>query len=472
MTGPTWSSAASEKARSPAEFLRTALETVTEPGAIAIVTVPAPLAPLETLMEFAPDEDALLWQPAEGPSFSAFGAVAALPGAGPERTEHVRRRAEALWPRLTSFVQGDAAPPAPRCFGGFAFRPGWAAAEPWTAFGDARFFLPRFRYARLGELAWLSVAVRGDEAMTEAARDGLVTAVEALLAALLAANARLGLPARGRAGPRTVTAREETLPSEWGDRVSAIVRRIERGDFAKVVLARRLSLTFDVPIDVTEVLSELLNAANHCTRFAFRFEGTSFVGATPERLVRRHGLSLDTEALAGSNRVGGASRGAEMMDSPKEREEHELVVQEIVKGLSPLCATLTVPRAPEVHVLRHLIHLKTPIRAQLSRPVHVLELVERLHPTPAVGGVPSAAAQRFITEHEPAERGWYASPIGWFDAAGDGEFFVGLRSGAFVGPRAYLYAGCGIVRDSSADGEYAETRLKLRTLCAALHVSE
>src|SRR5262249_7864613 len=101
-----------------------------------------------------------------------------------------------------------------------------------------------------------------------------------------------------------------------------------------------------------------------------------------------------------------------------------------------------------------------------------LNLVERLHPTPAVGGVPTREAVRFISSHEPVERGWYASPIGWFDASGDGEFAVALRSGAFVGNRAYLFAGGGIVRDSNPDSEYAATRLKLQTLYAALHVAQ
>ncbi len=219
-----------------------------------------------------------------------------------------------------------------------------------------------------------------------------------------------------------------------------------------------------------DVVTELGRSATHCTRFAFRFGRSTFLGATPERLIRRKGPELATEALAGTSRVGDASSAAEMMNSPKEREEHELVVRQIVETLSPVCESLEHPRSPEVRVLPHLVHLTTPIRGRLHRPVHVLELVERLHPTPAVGGVPTSGAVQFIRAEEPAERGWYASPIGWFDAKGDGEFAVGLRSGAIVDNRAYLYAGSGIVRDSDPASEYAETRLKLETLCAALHV--
>jgi isochorismate synthase EntC len=124
-----------------------------------------------------------------------------------------------------------------------------------------------------------------------------------------------------------------------------------------------------------------------------------------------------------------------------------------------------------VHRLRTVLHLRTPIRGRLREASHVLALVEKLHPTPAVGGVPTEAAIDFITRHEPDERGWYAGPVGWFDAVGDGRFVVALRSGVVAGKRAELYAGAGIVRDSNAPSEFAETRWKLAALLGALGVA-
>jgi menaquinone-specific isochorismate synthase len=97
-----------------------------------------------------------------------------------------------------------------------------------------------------------------------------------------------------------------------------------------------------------------------------------------------------------------------------------------------------------------------------------LRLAERLHPTPAVGGVPTDDALRWIADHEPTERGWYAAPIGWFDDAGDGEFDVALRSGVLLGDEAFLFAGAGIVQHSDPASEYAETELKLASLSSAL----
>jgi isochorismate synthase len=338
---------------------------------------------------------------------------------------------------------------------------------PWTTFGDARFVFPRLCYARQGERAWLTVAAQPDEIATEAGRRAVVAQASTLLAALHAAS-RGSQPAV-RPSPRHVVDRQETSEADFRALVQGIVEKIGEGEFEKVVIARRTALSFDGPVSASAVLRDLAETSEHCTRFAFRFGKVTFVGATPERLIRRKGLSIATEALAGSS---DAAQAVELMHSPKEREEHDLVVREIVRALAPLCVSLDHPPAPELRVLRHLLHLTTPIRGHLARPVHVLDLVSRLHPTPAVGGVPVAEAVRYITQHEPAERGWYASPIGWFDAAGDGEFAVGLRSGALQANTAYLYAGGGIVRDSDPASEYAETRLKLATLSAALHVAQ
>jgi isochorismate synthase EntC len=148
-----------------------------------------------------------------------------------------------------------------------------------------------------------------------------------------------------------------------------------------------------------------------------------------------------------------------------------LVVQEILHSLGPVTTELEHPREPLVRELRHLVHLQTPIRGRLNAPLHILRLAERLHPTPAVGGVPTAQAVGWIREHEPHDRGWYAGPIGWFDTSGDGELWVSLRSGVIEGSTAYLYAGGGIVRDSDPEREYDETRLKLASLSSALRVA-
>ena len=198
--------------------------------------------------------------------------------------------------------------------------------------------------------------------------------------------------------------------------------------------------------------------------------GAAFVGASPERLVRKRGRVVDSEALAGScARTGDdAAAAAALAASAKDRAEHAWVVAAIEAALAPRCRTLDVPSAPAVRTLRQILHLHTPITGELAQGAHVLELVAALHPTPAVGGTPTADAVAWIAAHEPTPRGWYASPVGWFDAAGDGEFAVAIRSGLLAGATATLFAGAGIVAASDPAAELAETELKLRALSDVL----
>lgn len=454
--------AVADKTQPAVEFLESALSSAS-PGTLVIATLPAPLAPHEVLFRAAPGEDAFLWQPPEGPSFSGLSAAETLRAEGRERFASIRRQAAELWARATRISSGDP-PPHARCFGGLAFEPGAASKAPWTAFGDARFVLPRFTYCHGEGRAWLSVAARHDEVSDSRQRSHIVTWAESLLAALRS-------PASQPVWPeRQVLERLEMPENEWAGMVEEVRRRIAKGDLEKVVVARRSVWCFDAPILPANVLEELSRSSDTATRFAIRFGASTFLGATPERLVRRRGLEVDSEALAGSSRPGDPDRAAKLLESAKERLEHGPVIREIVRALAPLCEELFHPPEPEVRELEHILHLRTPIRGRLKQGEHVLDLVERLHPTPAVGGVPTADAVSFIAAHEPSPRGWYASPIGWFDAEGDGEFVVGLRSGMLEGNRAHLYAGSGIVRDSDPASEYEETRLKLLALSAALHV--
>ena len=144
------------------------------------------------------------------------------------------------------------------------------------------------------------------------------------------------------------------------------------------------------------------------------------------------------------------------------------MVDAIVRRLEPLCESLRVAERPSVRELKDVLHLHTEIRGELAGDRHVLDLVEMLHPTPAVGGVPTAAAVEWIREHETHARGWYAAPVGWFDADGDGELMVALRSCVLAGDRAWLWAGAGIVADSDPIAELAETALKEQALLGAL----
>lgn len=438
--------------------LRNSVDALTRSGSgrlrVARLTVPARGA--ECLLRLDPGLDASYWAEPDGYEHASIGAVSVLSARGSARFAHLAAQAERVFAELASD------PGSVRLFGGFAFQAERAATEAWKPFGEARFVVPRVSYERRGERAELSLLLTETELASATLRQPAIELAVRALATLSASTPDSEPSALG-------VALEERPESEFNALIEQIGNAIAQGDLEKVVLARRVGLRLSAPIDAARVLRRLSGIAPECLRFAFRSEGSVFLGATPERLVAKRGTAFQTEALAGSMRIGDASP-ARLLESQKERAEHAIVVREVVKTLEPLAISVEHAAVPEIHRLRHLAHLRTRIRGTLRAPLHVLDLVERLHPTPAVGGFPAAQALAWIAEHEPDERGWYAGPIGWLDSRGDGQFAVALRSGLFKDRQGALYAGGGIVHGSDAVSELAETRWKLQALLGALEV--
>jgi isochorismate synthase len=259
----------------------------------------------------------------------------------------------------------------------------------------------------------------------------------------------------------------------WQATVARAAAAIRGGALEKVVLARELRARADEPFDVGEAVRRLRAAYPSCWVFAFWRGDRAFVGATPERLVRLAGREVAAAVLAGSIARGDspaedARQGERLRASAKDRAEHAVVARALREGLGELCDAVEGPAEPALLTVSNVHHLHTPLTARLRDGRTLLELVARLHPTPAVGGAPREPALAFLREHEGVDRGWYAGPVGWIGADGGGEFVVALRSALVAGTEATLYAGCGVMGDSEPASEYAETALKLRPMRAAL----
>jgi isochorismate synthase len=260
---------------------------------------------------------------------------------------------------------------------------------------------------------------------------------------------------------------------EWSESVEALTGLIAAGEAEKVVLARRVSIKAEGTIAIEAVLDRLRNRYPTCTVFALRRGGSCFLGATPEMLVRLDGREVHADCLAGSAKRGAtpeedAALGEALLADDKEQREHAMVVRGLSESLSDVCSSIDTPQNPELRRMANVQHLFTPLNATTDGDRHVLELVARMHPTPAVGGLPSPRAVCLIRRFESFDRGWYAGPIGWFDATGSGEFAVALRSALAHDDEATLFAGCGIVRGSDPRREYEESRLKLEAMLWAL----
>jgi salicylate biosynthesis isochorismate synthase len=251
------------------------------------------------------------------------------------------------------------------------------------------------------------------------------------------------------------------------------VQRIRAGELEKVVLARDVEVHAPVEHNPAVVLGVLREAFPSCFVFAVGRDDATFVGASPELLVRREGQRASTVALAGSTRRSADPSvddhlGEQLLRSQKDREEQAVVARRIARALRPFSVWVTAAPEPALIRVANIQHLATPIRAQLARPVGAIELAGRLHPTPAVGGEPKDIALKLIPALEGLDRGWYAGPVGWTDAAGDGEFCVALRCALLRGRLAYCYAGCGIMGDSNPAAELAESEIKLEAMLPVL----
>jgi isochorismate synthase len=257
---------------------------------------------------------------------------------------------------------------------------------------------------------------------------------------------------------------------EWIEAVRHTLERIRAGAFAKAVLARSRTIQLEERQDPLSIYAALREAYPTCHRFLIDDgSGNAFLGASPERLIRLDMLEVRTEALAGTLRFGASDNleisARQLLESAKDRAEHEVVVRHLLEGLAPVCNVQR--RDPEIIHLPHLLHIRTEVRG-VARNAHVLDLVSRIHPTPAVGGSPRAEALEWIRRVEPESRGWYAGGVGWVDADGDGELAVGIRSIAIRGNQARVFAGAGIVEGSDPEQEWNETELKMQGMLDAI----
>lgn len=269
-------------------------------------------------------------------------------------------------------------------------------------------------------------------------------------------------------------------PEEHLRRVDAAIATIQSSKLDKVVLARGVDIEFAAPVDPRFVAARLIDLSANRDGFIADLSpagrpGAMLVGSSPEVLVKKQGSTVTAFPLAGSaprqaDRARDHLAGQDLLHSTKDLHEHMFVVDHLRRVLTPLCDTLRAPTTPELISTNEMWHLGTPIAGTLKDPeLTALELALLVHPTPAICGTPTEAAQALIETAE-SDRGFYAGAVGWCDSSGDGEYMVAIRCAEVAGDglSARAWAGGGIVESSNSQEELAETSAKLRTILKAL----
>lgn len=358
--------------------------------------------------------------------------------------------------------------------GGFGFFD-HKVKEGWEAFGASAFVIPEWTFIRDGELSLLTLNLKLNEKVdADDAQSNVFSKLYNLnLTIQKSIRRKNGLFADTKQLDISIEDGKDEL-SEWVTNVNKAKGFIRSGSHNKVVLSRRLKVKTSESIEPTKLVNQLRKEYPSCYSFLFRPDGKhSFVGSTPERLLSVRSKYILTEGLAGSISRGGTATQdtileRQLLNSKKDNEEHFYVVRSIIRRLEMFSDEINYPSKPGIKKFTNVQHLYTPVSAWMNADHDPFEILEKLHPTPAVGGSPSEKALELIPLLEQHERGWYAGPVGWITSKGRGEFVVAIRSGLIMEDSADFFAGCGIVEDSDPILEWEETKLKLIPMLSAI----
>jgi isochorismate synthase len=403
-------------------------------------------------------------QPDRDFALAGMGVAREAASRGERRFAEVARTAgETGRDAILDEPRGLPAGAGPVWLGGFAFDPEGGRSATWSSFEPGSLFLPEVSLCRRGEDCFLTVNAvvgPGEDAGRRAAELG---------ARLSGLRTDASLPLIDPHPTGRPAIRSARPPRTFEDAVEKATARIAAGEMQKVVLAREVIVSAASAHDPAPIFGAMREQFPACFCFCAGTPEAAFIGASPELLVRRSGAGVSTVALAGSTRRSSDPAvddhlGERLLRSDKDRREHRIVAERIVRRLRPHAVWVESGPEPAIVKVANIQHLATPVIAQLAEPRSAIELAGMLHPTPAVGGEPWPAAAAAMTELEELDRGWYAAPVGWMDSTEDGEFCVALRSALLRDRDAHLFAGVGVVAGSDPEAELAETEVKLQAM--------
>lgn len=347
--------------------------------------------------------------------------------------------------------------------GGMSFDVKEKRTALWEKYPPSEFVVPRFTYTIKDGTCYLTTTVLLSEEDETTKINERIKRDKEILTTL---NVNIELK-------NTIKSKSEVKPEQWKKSVQEAIDYIQSEKAEKIVMARKLIVELEKDVEITPILKQFLSLQKTSYIFAYERGNHCFIGATPERLVRVNGKKLLSTCLAGTAPRGKTEEEDkalhdELFHDEKNRLEHDHVVQMIHRSIKDYCTFLDIPEKPQVIQLQDLQHLYTPVVGELKPNFSVFDIIQQLHPTPALGGAPTDVALRFIRENETFERGWYGSPVGWLDDRHNGEFAVAIRSGLIQGDKIFLFAGCGVMGDSDVDLEFQETAIKFLPMLTAL----
>ncbi|MEX2403481.1 MAG: isochorismate synthase [Balneolales bacterium] len=407
------------------------------------------------------------WEhPEKNFAIAAAEKIKMIKVSGKNRFRAIKNKLDDLKKNIFSYSEISHSLCGPHFFGGFSFFD-QKLSGAWDAFGNASFVMPGWTLIKDGKFSILTITMGINQAASSLEIKDELHNLYINFKEQLASKLIKGCTLDNKKKRTHLIPIKNTDYRNWEKKILKAVSLIKDNTFEKIVIARQHHVRLAKDVIPARVMHQLRKSYTNCISFIYQLNGEScFMGCTPEKLVSMESSNVRTEGLAGSiSRGKTASQDArlekKLLESQKDLEEHQYVVDSIQDKLKKFSSDIEFPALPEVKKITNVQHLYTPIFASLADPMDPLELVEKLHPTPAVGGFPQESALAHIQELEQFERGWYGGPIGWFNTNGRCEFAVAIRSGLIRKNNIQFFAGCGIVEDSDPNTEWEETKLKL-----------
>lgn len=405
---------------------------------------------------------------------AAFGTALFFQTTGTDRFNQTRQFIQQWAPKIQAYnpaggADSQSVPASARFFCSFSFFPEGTGSG--MDFPAASVMLPEWQITRHRSKCTLTANLL---LTSETSLHPLLDRLESRLEAIERLHQKAWSPPNDYCPRLSLLQPSHLAGHQFKTSVAAAIKHISRRHLQKVVLAHAFDLVRQEPFQTLQSLMELRQRHPDCYVFSINNRlGKTFIGASPERLLSLYRGQLITDALAGSaprgrNPQEDRQLAQRLLNSRKEQGEHRMVVDFLASHLEGLGLCPQYPKTPSLLRLSNIQHLHTPIQAVVSGATHPLHMVEALHPTPAVAGVPTQEAFEQIHAYEQFDRGLYAAPLGWVDTAGNSEFIVGIRSALIDDNWARLYAGAGIVAGSDPEREWAEINLKFRALSEAL----
>ena len=389
-----------------------------------------------------------------GVEIGGFGSLVSV-------SEDDPARLSAAFDKLSGILERHPQKGLLRFLGGTCFFPQQKRDKRWEHFPSLWFILPQVVMLRKNGEFFLSVGV-----LLEGHEDE-----DDIFANILESYEKAktkDLSPIGNQFPEVITRTDYPDYAGWKNNINTSLRKIDKGELDKVVLARRTDVTFKEAVEAVDYVHALKRANDRCYSFLFQpGQGTAFLGATPERLFKIEKNRLISEAVSGTVARGtdpdeDEHRGDWLLESEKELSEQRFVADDLIAKFRKLAQRIEMPGPPEIVKLANVQHLVSKVSGVLKNGVSIGQMVSSLHPTAAVGGCPVSAAMRLIERLEPFSRGWYAGPVGIISHELT-EMAVGIRSSLLIDRVVSLFTGAGIVKGSTPESEWKEIEDKMCT---------